>query len=303
MPVEEIFDLEQLISAENQAVLMGRNDYASVRRLLVHLSCTAAALVLAAATSGTLWVVFPTLALAFLLGTLFAPFHECTHGTAFATPTYNRRGAALTGVLYGVSWHAYREFHFQHHAHTQDPAKDPEIMTDPQRLSPWPRTPVGWLVTLSGARFLYYQVIGMGACWIRGPGTRFADQPVQARAEARIASAFWLIVLFAALTGIPGAASLCVAFVLARIVHGVWLTTEHSDCGEDGNIFERTRTVHSNAFLRYFLWNMNYHGAHHGCPGVPWHALPALHEQLGERVDIQPGYVQVYRAAVSDMHR
>jgi fatty acid desaturase len=295
--VDEIFDRENLISADTLAVLMTRNDVASGRRLLAHLSCIAGALLVAAATPGTPWVVLPTLALAFFLGTLFAPFHECTHSTAFATPAYNRFGVALTGVLFGTSWHAYRDFHYQHHAHTQDPAKDPEIMMDPNNLGPWPRTPLRWLMTLTGARFFVVKIIGMMSCWIPGPRTRFANQPARVRTETQITSAFWLIVLLAAASGAPGALPLIVAFVLAHAVQGVWLTTEHSGRAEDGSILERTRTIGSNALVRFFIWNMNYHCEHHGWPGVPWHALPTLHQHLGVHVDTQPGYLQVYRAA------
>lgn len=294
--VEAIFDRESLISTETLAVLLERNDHASARRLFAHFGCIAAGLLVATAVYGTPWVVLPTLALAFLLATIFAPYHECTHGTAFATPAYNRWALTLVGVLYGVSWHAYRKFHFQHHAHTQDLQKDPEIMMDPDSLSPWPNTPARWLITLTGARFLASKISAMGACWIPG-AKRFAEFPPRVRNESRVISAFWLLVLIAALSGVSGAWPLVVAFVLAHVVEGLWLTTEHSGRAEGGTILERTRTVRSNAFVRFFLWNMNYHAEHHGWLGVPWHALPTLHEHLGEHVDTQRGYVHVYRTA------
>ena len=215
--MEAIFDRESLIRTETLAVLLERNDHASARRLFAHFGCIGAGVLVAAAMSGTPWVVLPTLALAFFLATIFAPYHECTHGTAFATPAYNRWALTLVGVLYGVSWHAYRKFHFQHHAHTQDPQKDPEIMMDPDSLSPWPNTPVRWLITLTGARFLASKISAMGACWIPG-AKRFPDFPPGARKESRVISAFWLLVLIAALSGVPGAWPLVVAFVLAHVV-------------------------------------------------------------------------------------
>ena len=286
---------ETLVDPRTLSVLSTRNDGASIRRLLVHLACISAALLAAAITSGTWWSLLPTLVLAFLLGTLFAPFHESTHGTAFATPAYNRWVAALTGVLIAVPWRGYRVLHFEHHAHTQDPERDPEIMTDPQVLSPWPDTPLQWVVTLSGVRILWSRLSGLVSCWMPGPSARFAALPPGGRADARIASVFWIAVAAGALWLLPGALELALAFALSHVVLGVWLTTEHTGCADHGDILDRARSVRSNAVARFFLWNMNYHGEHHGWPAVPWHALPDLHFQLGRGVQIRSGYGRVYR--------
>jgi fatty acid desaturase len=35
-----------------------------------------------------------------------------------------------------------------------------------------------------------------------------------------------------------------------------------------------------NPISRFIYWNMNYHVEHHMFPMVPYHALPALHEEL-----------------------
>jgi fatty acid desaturase len=41
-----------------------------------------------------------------------------------------------------------------------------------------------------------------------------------------------------------------------------------------------TRTVYMNPFTRFVYLNMNYHVEHHMFPMVPYHALPALHEEI-----------------------
>jgi fatty acid desaturase len=297
--MNEVFDRESVLDAAIQSELMTRSDHISGLRLAIHLSCIALSVWAAVLLTGTLWIWLAIIVLAFFIGTVFAPFHECCHGTAFSTPMFNRYGAALTGVLFGVSWRAYREFHFQHHSDTQDPKQDPEIMMDPKNLSPWPRSVWRWLITLSGGPLLFSKLTGLGACWIPGGTTRFATLPKAARIETQVISMFWWCVMLAALFELPGAMPLLAGFILGHIVEGLWLTAEHSGCAEGGSILARTRSVKSNALVRFFLWNMNYHSEHHGWPGVPWHALPALHQRIGDRVDIQPGYFRLYRGVLS----
>jgi fatty acid desaturase len=44
----------------------------------------------------------------------------------------------------------YRAFHFEHHRHTQDPQKDPELMTASSQPARWPRSLKGWLMMAPG---------------------------------------------------------------------------------------------------------------------------------------------------------
>jgi fatty acid desaturase len=41
-----------------------------------------------------------------------------------------------------------------------------------------------------------------------------------------------------------------------------------------------SRTVYMNPVLRFIYWNMNYHIEHHMFPMVPYHQLPALHQEM-----------------------
>jgi len=47
-----------------------------------------------------------------------------------------------------------------------------------------------------------------------------------------------------------------------------------------GNILDRTRSIQTNKFVNFLLWNMPYHAEHHAFPAVPFHALPALHKEM-----------------------
>jgi fatty acid desaturase len=69
-------------------------------------------------------------------------------------------------------------------------------------------------------------------------------------------------------------------------MYGAWVhvmtgLTQHGGLAE--NVLDHrlnSRTVYMNPVLRFIYWNMNYHIEHHMFPMVPYHALPALHEEL-----------------------
>ncbi len=64
-----------------------------------------------------------------LLTFLFAPLHETIHRTAFKSRALNDAVAWLTGAVLMLPPDYFRAFHFAHHRHTQDPARDPELAT------------------------------------------------------------------------------------------------------------------------------------------------------------------------------
>jgi fatty acid desaturase len=49
-----------------------------------------------------------------------------------------------------------------------------------------------------------------------------------------------------------------------------------------------------NSLMRFLYWNMNYHIEHHMFPMVPYHALPALHEEV--KAYCPPPYSSIYAA-------
>ena len=52
------------------------------------------------------------------------------------------------------------------------------------------------------------------------------------------------------------------------------------------------------------MWNMPYHAEHHAYPGVPFHALPALHARLGGRVRVAgQGYTAFHRTYLRALRR
>ncbi|MBI3300932.1 MAG: fatty acid desaturase [Deltaproteobacteria bacterium] len=103
--------------------------------------------------------------------------------------------------------------------------------------------------------------------------------------ETRVVALLWFALIAAALIGITGAGWLLLALVLSHFFQAVWLTTEHRGLPFEGTILARTRTVQTSAFVRWWLWNMNYHAEHHAWPAVPWYQLPVVHARIAEHLD------------------
>ncbi|CAJ1940096.1 unnamed protein product [Cylindrotheca closterium] len=59
---------------------------------------------------------------------------------------------------------------------------------------------------------------------------------------------------------------------------------EHSDCDRVTNQLHATRTVESTFFLRWLLWETNFHAEHHAYPMVPFFNLPVLHDLLDDHI-------------------
>ena len=295
---DDVLDKDGLIPGDRLAELRRRADGPSLRRLVVHAVALAITVGLVVASHGTWWLVPATVVLAALLASVFAPFHECTHRTAFASTRLNSWVVVVTGIVSGLSAASYRGFHLAHHRYTQDPARDPEILTAPETQAPWPTTASRWLRMITHADILAGKVKTMASAWLL-PGALPQDPDAnvarRAVAELRVAGTLWFGLLVAGLFGVPGALAIVAAFVLSHLFLGLWLQSEHTGRGFDGSILARTRTVEAPALLRFFLWNMNYHAEHHAWPAVPWHALPRAYDLVRSRIDAAPGYLALHR--------
>jgi len=59
-----------------------------------------------------------------------------------------------------------------------------------------------------------------------------------------------------------------------------YLLAEHRGRRNSNLVTENTRTVSTNRFYRRLAWNMPYQIERHAWPSVPFHNLPALHNEL-----------------------
>jgi fatty acid desaturase len=226
---------------------------------------------------------------------MFAPMHECVHRTAFASPAANAVVGWIAGVIGFYNSTFYRYYHAWHHRYTQDPARDPELMF------PRATSRAAYLKEISAVQFWYrraidYPLIALG----RTEALPFV--PAAARRSVAISMSFQLAIYLAAAASIALGYTAALYFwllpsLLAMPLLRAYLITEHTGCSQDQNGLSNTRTTLTWLPIRLIMWNMPYHAEHHLFPAVPFHQLPALHAQIGDRfTHVAPGYIATNRA-------
>src|SRR5918996_560551 len=116
--------------------LAARSDRRGLTQLAGHSGALLASGLLVAQAWGSLWLTPAMLLHGILLTFLFAPLHETIHRTAFRSRRLNDATAWLCGLPLALPPEYFRAFHFAHHRHTQDPARDPELAV-PKPDSVW----------------------------------------------------------------------------------------------------------------------------------------------------------------------
>lgn len=272
----------QAVSRERLRALSRKSDLRGARQTASHVGA------IAATTTGLLflvpaapWAWLPLfLAQGILINCLYAGQHELSHWTAFRTKGFND----LVGHPFGFAtlnpFLTDRWIHFAHHRATHDPARDPEIMgTDPYTLK-------SYVLDLSGVSFWFRRVTGVlrtaagrgldDCYWLDARQRRIVTLESRchvalwaATAGASIALRSWLAV------------ELWIApMLLTKWFHQLQNTGEHTGLPHDPDIFHNTRTLSGPGVMRWLVWNMSWHTAHHCFPGVPFFALPALDGEI-----------------------
>ena len=116
--------------------LAARSDRRGLMQLALHMGALLASGLLVAQAWGSLWLALAMPLHGILLTFLFAPLHETIHRTAFRRRWLNDATAWLCGLALALPPEYFRAFHFAHHRHTQDPARDPEL-AEPKPESIW----------------------------------------------------------------------------------------------------------------------------------------------------------------------
>jgi fatty acid desaturase len=241
------------------------------------------------------WTILPALiAFGLVQVALFAPAHEATHQTAFASRRANQVVGWLAACPSLLNLHFYTAFHFAHHRHTQIPGRDPELdMAAPDDVASYV-----WRVL--GAPFWRLRLLVVADAW-RGDMRRYPYVSAQAApgvirsVRAMSATMVGGSVVAALLFGwavplmfwiVPQL--LCQPFLRAYVL------AEHTGCTQDRNGLTNTRTTLTNAVVRLLMWNMPYHAEHHLYPSIPFHRLADAHTMLrGKLGFIEPrGYVR-----------
>ncbi|MEX2298497.1 MAG: fatty acid desaturase [Dongiaceae bacterium] len=289
--MDEIFGPRDLIDNATLRTLSQRSDRRGLVQLAAHTAFLVATGALVLATSGSLWLLLTLPLHGIALTFLFAPLHETIHRTAFRSRGLNDAVAFFCGLplLLPPVW--FRHFHFGHHRWTQDPLRDPEL--DPPR----PATAPAWFWHVSGLPYWIASIRGLvthAIGRVSKPYIVARDKAGVVR-EARVfLGVYAATVLLAAGTGWLEALVLLwiLPAVLTQPLLRLYLLAEHGGCPLTADMLRNTRTTTSNPVIRSLAWNMPYHAEHHAFPGVPFHALPALHRRLAPHLGtVSKGYV------------
>ena len=262
--------------------LTERSNARGLAHLALHLGVIAAAGALYAAAFGTAWMFLAAWAYGTCLVFLFAPLHETIHGTAFRSRWLNRTVSAASGWIVVLPPRYFRAFHFEHHRHTQDPERDPELATPP------PRTWREYLWRLTGVPYWMDQVRAI----TRHAAGHVTESWIASSERARIVLEARLFLAGYAALGAVSAATASTLLIWGWIVPvllgqpmlRLYLMAEHTGCPNSPDMLENSRTVHTNALVRFLAWNMPFHVEHHEYAAVPFHALPRLHAELAPRI-------------------
>ena len=274
--------------------LATRSDRRGVLQLGGHAAALVASGGLVWLAPGLAWLLPAMLVHGIVLVFLFAPLHEAVHKTAFRSHGLNDAVARVCGALLVLPPAYFRAFHFAHHRHTQDPARDPELAT------PKPDSIGRYLWHISGLPYWGERI----ATTLRHARGQVDESFVAARErrhiarEARRLLATYLVLAAGSLA--LGSAALLWLWILPALLGQpflrAYLLAEHTGCPLIPDMLRNSRTTKSVALVRRLAWNMPYHAEHHAYPALPFHALPAAHELLKERVAVQAdGYVEVNR--------
>ena len=261
------------LSDDALSALVGRSDRKGLTHLALHVVAIAAAGTVCASAFDTAWL----LPAAWLYGTtlvfLFAPLHETVHYTAFRSRWLNRAVSTVCGWILVLPPRYFRAFHLEHHRYTQDPERDPELAVAP------PATWSDYLWRVSGFQYWTSRVrttLEHAAGRVSEPFLAPSERAEVVR-EARLYLASYVLV--AAVSIATGSAVLLwlwvVPVALGQPMLRLYLLAEHTGCPMVPDMLANSRTVHTNAIVRFLSWNMPYHAEHHAYAAIPSTRCPA----------------------------
>jgi fatty acid desaturase len=282
---EMAVDPFQFVDKKTRKHLTRRSDLVGLSYLVGHFAAIGGGGVLVYLSYGTLLMLPAMLVHGIVLACLFAPMHECSHGTAFRTRRLNEFAYYLVSLVYisQPTWYRYR--HAVHHTYTQIQGKDPAmVLPGPTTWQHYVEQVVGWRFWTTFPVAITKHALGT----MRHQDSWYvpkADLP-RIHNEARM-----MIVVYLGVAGAAvyfGTFAPLVYWLLPRMMgeplQRVWRIAEHKGCDEGPDVRTNTRSTRASALMRALCWNMPFHSEHHVCPQVPFFALPALNSLVGNKL-------------------
>ncbi len=215
---------------------------------------------------------------------LFMAVHETAHKTAFRSRALNLIVGHLSAFVIALPYEYYCLFHWDHHRHTQDPDRDPELIVGLK-----PRSDTQLAIAYTGLG----QVAGRVRLMLRHALTGKVTVPwvpepkrdtIVKEARLYLAGYALLLIMSLALATATLLFVWIIPLLVGQLILRPYLYSEHTGCERTRSAFENTRTTYTGIFMKWFAWNMPYHVEHHAYPSIPFHALPKLHRLVADRI-------------------
>lgn len=246
------------------------------------------------------WWMLPTFAIyGAMYGSAADPrWHECGHGTAFRSAWMNEAVYAPSCFFLARLPTWWRWSHFRHHSDTIIVGRDAEIVF----ARPLTRRKILFAFTHLAAGPQLFAKALRHAFGMIDDDSRELIPPSELRRlvlEARVFVTIWVATIA---TAVITMSVVPLLFIGGPTIFGAWLLvffglTQHAGLAED--VLDHrysTRTVYMNPVFRFLYLNMNYHVEHHMYPSVPYHQLPALHDEIkGQLAPAAPSTIAAYR--------
>jgi len=220
--------------------------------------------------------------------------HECSHSTAFKSKLLNQLVMFFCGMVHLMPSIWFRGFHMQHHRHTQDTKKDPELGTE------HPRTIGSYIFLITGIKIWIDLVNNVFRLFSGNVNESYIDKHNTKKVvlEARIVFVIYLLLFFFSFNLNNGI--LLYAWIIPMIIGQpflrLFLLAEHGFCDLTADMTKNSRTTKTNFLVRFFMWNMNYHTEHHSNPGIPFHKLQDYPKKIEYKAKYQElGYFNFHK--------
>jgi beta-carotene hydroxylase len=220
--------------------------------------------------------------------TFYMPMHEATHGNIWGRTTSGKWIEDLMGMLcaipLGFSYKAHRSSHMRHHAHTNDPLKDPDFHT----AGPMHTVLKSWYGQVMLATFLpVFAFVPAARKLLPAAMLVMMRAETGSRKAGLIQLRFWFLthafLVLAILTGY-GWQALMLWYLPARL-QALWLLTifawyPHHPATKVGRYVDTRVAVFPGS--RWLIRGHDHHAVHHLFPRVPHYRLRKLWADIAD---------------------
>lgn len=223
-----------------------------------------------------------------IASTFYMPMHEAAHGNIWGRTTSGKWIEDLIGMLcaipLGFSYKAHRPSHMRHHAHTNDPLKDPDFHT----AGPMHTVLKSWYGQVMLATFLpVFAFVPAARKLLPTAMLVMMRAETGSKKTGLIQLRFWLLtnafLIIAILTGY-GWQALMLWYLPSRI-QALWLLTifawfPHHPATKVGRYGDTRVAVFPGS--RWLIRGHDHHAVHHLFPRVPHYRLRKLWADIAD---------------------